>query len=35
MTVYALINKEVIPYVCKCKKVTNDFIYEKTKMHFS
>lgn len=32
MTVYALINKEVIPYVCKCKKVTNDFIYEKTKL---
>ncbi len=30
MTIYALINKEVIPYICKGKKVTTEYICAKT-----
>ncbi len=33
MAVYALINKEVIPYICDRKKVTKEFIYERTKLN--
>ncbi len=33
MAVYALINKEVIPYICDKKKVTKEFICERTKLN--
>jgi hypothetical protein len=33
MAVYALINKEVIPYVCTGKKVTKDFLHTATKLN--
>ncbi len=35
MIVYALINKEVIPYICDKKKVTADFLHERTQLPVS
>ena len=33
MVIYALINKEVIPYVCTEKKVTKEYLYTSTKLN--